>query len=143
MWIKIKWREVLLDKNPKPIVIECNEYLSPVLFLKLFFLIIKAMRLLCRTSVNFLNWASFSQENTSYTSKRIDAKFARLTRFIAECSSQLDIVIVLDGSNSIYPWKSVTDFLNDLLERMDIGPKQTQVGDSVCFGFYCPKDRHA
>ncbi|XP_072814809.1 integrin alpha-1 isoform X2 [Vicugna pacos] len=47
---------------------------------------------------------------------------------VQECSTQLDIVIVLDGSNSIYPWESVTDFLNDLLERMDIGPKQTQVG---------------
>uniref|UniRef100_A0A8C5L659 Integrin alpha-1 n=1 Tax=Jaculus jaculus TaxID=51337 RepID=A0A8C5L659_JACJA len=47
---------------------------------------------------------------------------------VQECSSQLDIVIVLDGSNSIYPWESVTAFLNDLLERMDIGPKQTQVG---------------
>lgn len=34
---------------------------------------------------------------------------------------------MLDGSNSIYPWESVTAFLNDLLERMDIGPKQTQV----------------
>nr|4A0Q_A Chain A, INTEGRIN ALPHA-1 [Homo sapiens]4A0Q_B Chain B, INTEGRIN ALPHA-1 [Homo sapiens] len=45
-----------------------------------------------------------------------------------ESSTQLDIVIVLDGSNSIYPWDSVTAFLNDLLERMDIGPKQTQVG---------------
>ena len=45
----------------------------------------------------------------------------------AECSTQLDIVIVLDGSNSIYPWASVTEFLNNLLERMDIGPKQTQV----------------
>lgn len=44
-----------------------------------------------------------------------------------ECSTQLDIVIVLDGSNSIYPWESVTAFLNDLLKRMDIGPKQTQV----------------
>ncbi|XP_045671268.1 integrin alpha-1 [Ursus americanus] len=47
---------------------------------------------------------------------------------VRECSTQLDIVIVLDGSNSIYPWESVTAFLNDLLERMDIGPKQTQVG---------------
>ncbi|XP_011853053.1 PREDICTED: integrin alpha-1 [Mandrillus leucophaeus] len=47
---------------------------------------------------------------------------------VRECSTQLDIVIVLDGSNSIYPWDSVTAFLNDLLERMDIGPKQTQVG---------------
>uniref|UniRef100_A0A8C2PLS5 Integrin alpha-1 n=1 Tax=Capra hircus TaxID=9925 RepID=A0A8C2PLS5_CAPHI len=47
---------------------------------------------------------------------------------VQECSTQLDIVIVLDGSNSIYPWESVTAFLNDLLKRMDIGPKQTQVG---------------
>ncbi|ERE82543.1 integrin alpha-1 [Cricetulus griseus] len=47
---------------------------------------------------------------------------------VQECSTQLDIVIVLDGSNSIYPWESVTAFLNDLLQRMDIGPKQTQVG---------------
>lgn len=47
---------------------------------------------------------------------------------VRECGTQLDIVIVLDGSNSIYPWDSVTAFLNNLLERMDIGPKQTQVG---------------
>ncbi|XP_034630310.1 integrin alpha-1 isoform X1 [Trachemys scripta elegans] len=47
---------------------------------------------------------------------------------VQECKAQLDIVIVLDGSNSIYPWKSVTDFLNSLLEKMDIGPQQTQVG---------------
>ncbi|KAG8519801.1 Integrin alpha-1 [Galemys pyrenaicus] len=49
---------------------------------------------------------------------------------VQECPTQLDIVIVLDGSNSIYPWESVTAFLNDLIERMDIGPKQTQVGDT-------------
>ncbi|XP_045141178.1 integrin alpha-1 [Echinops telfairi] len=47
---------------------------------------------------------------------------------VQACSTQLDIVIVLDGSNSIYPWDSVTAFLNDLLKRMDIGPKETQVG---------------
>lgn len=46
---------------------------------------------------------------------------------VAECKSQLDIVIVLDGSNSIYPWESVTAFLNSLLRNMDIGPQQTQV----------------
>lgn len=46
---------------------------------------------------------------------------------VAECKTQLDIVIVLDGSNSIYPWESVTDFLNSLLRNMDIGPQQTQV----------------
>lgn len=47
--------------------------------------------------------------------------------YVAECKTQLDIVIVLDGSNSIYPWESVTDFLNSLLKNMDIGPQQTQV----------------
>nr|XP_033787432.1 integrin alpha-1 [Geotrypetes seraphini] len=47
---------------------------------------------------------------------------------VQECSTELDIVIVLDGSNSIYPWESVTEFLRSLLEKMDIGPKQTQVG---------------
>ncbi|OXB80171.1 UNVERIFIED_CONTAM: hypothetical protein H355_011629, partial [Colinus virginianus] len=47
---------------------------------------------------------------------------------VQECKTQLDIVIVLDGSNSIYPWESVTDFLNSLLKNMDIGPQQTQVG---------------
>ncbi|XP_029433500.1 integrin alpha-1 isoform X2 [Rhinatrema bivittatum] len=47
---------------------------------------------------------------------------------VQECSTELDIVIVLDGSNSIYPWESVTEFLKSLLEKMDIGPKQTQVG---------------
>uniref|UniRef100_A0A8D0GI95 Integrin alpha-1 n=1 Tax=Sphenodon punctatus TaxID=8508 RepID=A0A8D0GI95_SPHPU len=47
---------------------------------------------------------------------------------VQECKTQLDIVIVLDGSNSIYPWKSVTEFLNSLLQNMDIGPQDTQVG---------------
>ncbi|XP_019351444.2 integrin alpha-1 isoform X2 [Alligator mississippiensis] len=47
---------------------------------------------------------------------------------VQECKTQLDIVIVLDGSNSIHPWKSVTEFLDSLLKNMDIGPHQTQVG---------------
>nr|XP_028603938.1 integrin alpha-1 [Podarcis muralis] len=47
---------------------------------------------------------------------------------VQECKTQLDIVIVLDGSNSIYPWESVTAFLDSLLRNMDIGPKETQVG---------------
>uniref|UniRef100_A0A803SP93 Integrin subunit alpha 1 n=1 Tax=Anolis carolinensis TaxID=28377 RepID=A0A803SP93_ANOCA len=47
---------------------------------------------------------------------------------VQECNTQLDIVIVLDGSNSIYPWESVTEFLNSLLQNMNIGPQQTQVG---------------
>ncbi|XP_036384875.1 integrin alpha-1 [Megalops cyprinoides] len=47
---------------------------------------------------------------------------------VQECNKELDIVIVLDGSNSIYPWSSVREFLVKLLVRIDIGPKLSQVG---------------
>ncbi|KAJ8286951.1 hypothetical protein GJAV_G00045270 [Gymnothorax javanicus] len=47
---------------------------------------------------------------------------------VRECSKELDIVIVLDGSNSIYPWSSVIEFLVKLLQRINIGPKLSQVG---------------
>ncbi|KAG9353743.1 hypothetical protein JZ751_011865 [Albula glossodonta] len=47
---------------------------------------------------------------------------------VQACSKELDIVIVLDGSNSIYPWSSVIDFLVKLLQKIDIGPKLSQVG---------------
>uniref|UniRef100_A0A8U7NTL9 Integrin subunit alpha 1 n=1 Tax=Corvus moneduloides TaxID=1196302 RepID=A0A8U7NTL9_CORMO len=62
--------------------------------------------------------------NVSSTFETIEA----IAPSVQECKTQLDIVIVLDGSNSIYPWESVTDFLNSLLRNMDIGPQQTQVG---------------
>uniref|UniRef100_A0AAX7UD82 VWFA domain-containing protein n=1 Tax=Astatotilapia calliptera TaxID=8154 RepID=A0AAX7UD82_ASTCA len=45
-----------------------------------------------------------------------------------ECGKEMDLVIVLDGSNSIYPWSSITEFLNKFIGRLEIGPKQTQVG---------------
>lgn len=44
----------------------------------------------------------------------------------------MDIVIVLDGSNSIYPWYEVQDFLINILHKFYIGPGQTQVGSSLC-----------
>ncbi|KAK7896496.1 hypothetical protein WMY93_021821 [Mugilogobius chulae] len=47
---------------------------------------------------------------------------------VQECAKELDIVIVLDGSNSIYPWSSITDFLVRFLEKIVIGPKLSQVG---------------
>ncbi|XP_054908607.1 integrin alpha-1 [Poeciliopsis prolifica] len=47
---------------------------------------------------------------------------------VQNCSSNLDIVFVLDGSNSIYPWEKIVDFLVRFLERVQIGPKQSQVG---------------
>lgn len=42
----------------------------------------------------------------------------------------MDIVIVLDGSNSIYPWYEVQDFLINILLKFYMGPGQTQVGSS-------------
>ncbi|XP_068190675.1 integrin alpha-1 [Antennarius striatus] len=47
---------------------------------------------------------------------------------VQECGKELDIVIVLDGSNSIYPWSSIVDFLQRFIQKIDIGPKLSQVG---------------
>ncbi|KAK5932222.1 hypothetical protein CgunFtcFv8_003945 [Champsocephalus gunnari] len=46
---------------------------------------------------------------------------------IQTCGGPMDIVIVLDGSNSIYPWAPMTAFLQKLIPALDIGPKKTQV----------------
>ncbi|XP_053906915.1 integrin alpha-10 [Cuculus canorus] len=43
------------------------------------------------------------------------------------CSTYMDIVIVLDGSNSIYPWSEVQNFLSNILSKFFIGPGQIQV----------------
>ncbi|NXL07586.1 ITA11 protein, partial [Mesembrinibis cayennensis] len=40
----------------------------------------------------------------------------------------MDIIIVLDGSNSIYPWVEVQHFLINILKKFYIGPGQIQVG---------------
>ncbi|KAM4719693.1 integrin alpha-1 isoform 2-T2 [Anableps anableps] len=47
---------------------------------------------------------------------------------VQNCTSNLDIVFVLDGSNSIYPWNSIVDFLVRFLDRVQIGPNLSQVG---------------
>ncbi|XP_073423052.1 integrin alpha-10 [Dendrobates tinctorius] len=44
------------------------------------------------------------------------------------CSTYLDIVILLDGSNSIYPWNEVQNFLSNILSKFFISPDQIQVG---------------
>ncbi|XP_067888867.1 integrin alpha-2 isoform X2 [Heterodontus francisci] len=46
---------------------------------------------------------------------------------LQRCGSYMDLVIVLDGSNSIWPWKPVQDFLKKLTGSLDIGPDKTQV----------------
>ncbi|XP_061887204.1 integrin alpha-1 isoform X2 [Entelurus aequoreus] len=47
---------------------------------------------------------------------------------VQDCAKELDIVIVLDGSNSIYPWTSIIDFLIRFIENIQIGPNLSQVG---------------
>ncbi|XP_069041091.1 integrin alpha-10 [Lepisosteus oculatus] len=44
------------------------------------------------------------------------------------CATFMDIVIVLDGSNSIYPWYEVQNFLSNILSKFHISPEQMQVG---------------
>ncbi|XP_028434288.1 integrin alpha-2 isoform X2 [Perca flavescens] len=46
---------------------------------------------------------------------------------VQTCGGPMDIVIVLDGSNSIYPWDPMVSFLKKLIPALDIGPKNTQV----------------
>ncbi|KAM6984667.1 integrin alpha-2 [Aplochiton taeniatus] len=43
------------------------------------------------------------------------------------CGGPMDIAVVLDGSNSIFPWEPVPAFLKKLLENLDIGPHSSQV----------------
>uniref|UniRef100_A0A669BP88 Integrin subunit alpha 2 n=1 Tax=Oreochromis niloticus TaxID=8128 RepID=A0A669BP88_ORENI len=47
---------------------------------------------------------------------------------VQQCGGPMDIVIVLDGSNSIFPWEPIVEFLKKLLPTLDIGPQSTQVG---------------
>lgn len=47
--------------------------------------------------------------------------------FLTGCETYMDIVIVLDGSNSIYPWYEVQDFLINILQKFYVGPGQIQV----------------
>ncbi|XP_062845604.1 integrin alpha-11a [Trichomycterus rosablanca] len=62
---------------------------------------------------------------------RVNASF-KFSRTIApafqRCETYMDIVIVLDGSNSIYPWYEVQDFLINILQKFHVGPGQIQVG---------------
>ncbi|XP_049618994.1 integrin alpha-2 isoform X1 [Syngnathus scovelli] len=46
---------------------------------------------------------------------------------VQTCGGPMDIVIVLDGSNSIYPWAPMTEFIEKLLPTLEIGPQNTQV----------------
>ncbi|XP_053574477.1 integrin alpha-11 isoform X2 [Bombina bombina] len=62
---------------------------------------------------------------------RVNSNF-RFSRIVApalqRCPTFMDIVIVLDGSNSIYPWAEVQSFLISILQKFYIAPGQIQVG---------------
>ncbi|MED6261962.1 hypothetical protein ATANTOWER_012486 [Ataeniobius toweri] len=45
-----------------------------------------------------------------------------------KCQTFMDIVIVVDGSNSIYPWSEVQNFLSNILSKFHISSDQMQVG---------------
>ncbi|XP_004608580.2 integrin alpha-2, partial [Sorex araneus] len=47
---------------------------------------------------------------------------------VQHCPSLIDVVVVCDESNSIYPWEAVKNFLEKFVSGLDIGPKKTQVG---------------
>ena len=46
------------------------------------------------------------------------------------CPSQLDLVFVVDGSGSVgrSNWRLVTDFLIEVINRLDVGAQQVRVG---------------
>lgn len=50
------------------------------------------------------------------------------------CPTYMDVVIVLDGSNSIYPWSEVQTFLRRLVGRLFIDPEQIQVREGCVDG---------
>nr|XP_020852540.1 integrin alpha-2 isoform X3 [Phascolarctos cinereus] len=47
---------------------------------------------------------------------------------VQSCPSFIDVVVVCDESNSIYPWSAVKNFLVKFVQGLDIGPDKTQVG---------------
>uniref|UniRef100_A0A803XXH8 VWFA domain-containing protein n=1 Tax=Meleagris gallopavo TaxID=9103 RepID=A0A803XXH8_MELGA len=52
----------------------------------------------------------------------------QILRSFSPCSSVIDIVVVCDESNSIYPWDAVRAFLKKFVQGLDIGINKTQVG---------------
>ncbi|XP_059395525.1 integrin alpha-2 isoform X1 [Carassius carassius] len=66
---------------------------------------------------------------------------------IQTCGGPIDVGIVLDGSNSIYPWPDVTNFLIKLLENLDIGPDKTRVSimqysEDLTFHYHFSSDQN-
>uniref|UniRef100_A0A672TRS3 Integrin subunit alpha 2 n=1 Tax=Strigops habroptila TaxID=2489341 RepID=A0A672TRS3_STRHB len=72
-----------------------------------------------------------SQYYATGVCSEISPSFQLLRSFspaIQKCSSLIDIVVVCDESNSIYPWDAVRAFLKKFVQGLDIGLNKTQVG---------------
>ncbi|TKC39974.1 hypothetical protein EI555_021054, partial [Monodon monoceros] len=73
----------------------------------------------CITHAYFQGHRRLNLDTVSYNMLGVDAD---------GCPTYMDVVIVLDGSNSIYPWSEVQTFLRRLVGRLFIDPEQIQVG---------------
>uniref|UniRef100_A0ABM5FTY2 Integrin alpha-2 isoform X1 n=1 Tax=Pogona vitticeps TaxID=103695 RepID=A0ABM5FTY2_9SAUR len=72
-----------------------------------------------------------SQYYTTGICLELSPSFQVIRRFspaVQKCSSAIDVVVVCDESNSIYPWDAVKAFLEKFAQSLDIGPTKTQVG---------------
>ncbi|XP_005392782.1 PREDICTED: integrin alpha-2 [Chinchilla lanigera] len=71
-----------------------------------------------------------SQYYTTGVCCDVSPDFQHLASFapaIQTCPSFVDVVVVCDESNSIYPWDAVKNFLEKFVQGLDIGPRKTQV----------------
>uniref|UniRef100_A0A803Y2V1 Integrin subunit alpha 11 n=1 Tax=Meleagris gallopavo TaxID=9103 RepID=A0A803Y2V1_MELGA len=70
---------------------------------------------------------------------RVNANF-RFAKTVApalqRCQTYMDIIIVLDGSNSIYPWVEVQHFLINILEKILHWVGVVQYGEDVVHEFH-------
>ncbi|XP_062943661.1 integrin alpha-2 [Cynocephalus volans] len=72
-----------------------------------------------------------SQYYTTGVCSDVSPDFQLLASFspaVQTCPSLIDVVVVCDESNSIYPWEAVKNFLEKFVQGLDIGPTKTQVG---------------
>ncbi|KAM6222325.1 integrin alpha-2 [Rhynchocyon petersi] len=71
-----------------------------------------------------------NQYYTTGVCSEVSPDFQHLASFspaVQTCPSLIDVVVVCDESNSIYPWDAVKNFLEKFVQGLDIGPKKTQV----------------
>nr|KAF6366353.1 integrin subunit alpha 2 [Pipistrellus kuhlii] len=70
-----------------------------------------------------------SQYYTTGVCSDVSPDFRLLGSFspaLQTCTSFIDVVVVCDESNSIYPWVAVKNFLEKFVQGLDIGPSKTQ-----------------